>query len=95
MIIQYSTIELDNLTISKIRKSYIKNVKRNIDKFSIKIIQKDDYYKNLSKDYKLLHTQDSGKVRSLKTYDLQLEAVKKNKAFVVQIFSNEEQLVGC
>ena len=88
-------IELDNLTISKIRKSYIKNVKRNIDKFSIKIIQKDDYYKNLSKDYKLLHTQDSGKeVRSLKTYDLQLEAVKKNKAFVVQIFSNEKQLVG-
>ena len=33
-------------------------------------------------------------VRSLKSYDLQLEAVKRNKAFVVQIFSNEDQLIG-
>ena len=88
-------IELEDTTIAKIRKSYIKNIKRNIDKFSFKIIQKDNYYKNLSKDYKLLHTQDRGKeVRSLKSYDLQLDAIKKNKAFAVQIFSNEEELIG-
>jgi hypothetical protein len=88
-------IELNDLTLNKIRKSYIKNIKRNINKFSVKIIQKDNYYKKLSEDYKLLHTQDRGKeVRSLKSYDLQLQAVKKNKAFVVQIFSNEDQLIG-
>lgn len=88
-------IELDNLTIHKIRQSYIKNIKRNIDKFSIKIIHKDNYYEKLSKDYKLLHTQDRGKeIRSLRSYDLQLNAIKKNKAFAVQIFSNEDQLIG-
>ncbi len=88
-------IELDNTTINKIRKSYIKNIRRNIDKFSFKIIQKDNYYNELSKDYKLLHTQDRGKeVRSLKSYDLQLDAIRKSKAFAVQIFSNEDQLIG-
>ena len=88
-------IELDDLTMNKVRKSYIKNVKRNINKFSIKIIKKDNYYKELPKDYKLLHTQDRGKeVRSLKSYSLQLEAIKKDKAFAVQIFSNEDQLIG-
>jgi hypothetical protein len=88
-------IELNDLTLSKIRKSYIKIVKRNINKFPVKIIQKDNYYEKLPKDYKLLHTQDRGKeVRSLKSYDLQLEAIKKNKAFAVQIFSNEDQLIG-
>lgn len=88
-------IELNDLTLSKIRKSYIKIVKRNINKFPVKIIQKDNYYEKLPKDYKLLHTQDRGKeVRSLKSYDLQLEAIKKNKAFAVQIFSNEDKLIG-
>ena len=88
-------IELNDLTLNKIRKSYIKNVKRNINKFSVKIIQKDNYYEKLPKDYKLLHTQDRGKeVRSLKSYDLQLQAIKKDKAFAVQIFSNEDKLIG-
>ena len=88
-------IELNDQTLNKIRKSYIKNVKRNINKFLVKIIHKDNYYKKLPEDYKLLHTQDRGKeVRSLKSYDLQLQAVEKNKAFAVQIFSNEDQLIG-
>jgi hypothetical protein len=88
-------IELDDLTMNKIRKSYIKNIKLNMNKFSIKIIQKDNYYEKLPIDYKSLHTQDRGKeVRSLKSYDLQLQAIKKNKAFAVQIFSNKDQLIG-
>ena len=37
---------------------------------------------SLPVDYKSLHTLDRGKeVRSLKSYDLQLQAIKKNKAF--------------
>lgn len=88
-------IELNDLTLNKIRKSYIKSVKRNINKFSVRIIQKDNYYEKLPKDYKSLHTQDRGKeVRSLKSYDLQLQAIKKDKAFAVQIFSNEDKLIG-
>ena len=88
-------IELDEMTINKIRKSYIKNIKRNINKYSFNIILKDNYYEKLSQDYKSLHTKDRGKeVRSLKSYDLQLDAIKKDKAFAVQIFSNDDQLVG-
>ena len=88
-------IKLDDFSINKIRKSYIKNVKRNIDKFTVKIIQKDNYDKELPKIYKSLHSQDNGReVRSLKSYDLQLEAINRNKAFAVQIFSNEDKLIG-
>ena len=88
-------IELGDLTIKNIRKSYFKKIKHNINTFIVKIIQKDNYYKNISNDYKLLHTQDRGKeVRSLKSYDLQLDAIKKNKAFAVQIFSKEDKLIG-
>lgn len=88
-------IELDDLTINKIRKSYMKNIRLNANKFSIKIIKKNNYYEKLPVDYKSLHTLDRGKeVRSLKSYDLQLQAIKKNKAFAVQMFSNEDQLIG-
>ena len=54
-------IEIDDQTINNIRKSYIKNVKKYINEFTIKIIDKSTYYKNLPIDYEALHIQDAGK----------------------------------
>ena len=87
-------IEIDDQTINKIRKSYIKNVKKHINEFTIQIIDKSTYYKNLPIDYEALHIQDAGKkVRSLKTYELQLESIKKNSGFAVQVLMRGK-LVG-
>ena len=59
-------LELEDEIMNKIRKSYIKNIKRNINKFSVKIIQKDNFYKELPEDYKSLHTQDGERSKIFK-----------------------------
>ena len=88
-------VEINEMTLNLVRKSYIKNIKRNINDFKVKLIRKDDYYQDLPKDYKILHSNDVGKeVRSLKTYELQLKSILQDKGFAIQIFSDENKLIG-
>lgn len=78
-----------------IRKSYLKNIKKNIDNYNISIMNAENFDKTFYKKYMELHIQDSGKkYRSELTYKMQFDLVKKNKGFVVQVFSKNNFLLG-
>jgi hypothetical protein len=78
-----------------IRKSYLKNIKKNIDNYNISIMNYENFDKTFYKRYMDLHIQDSGKkYRSGKTYKMQFDLVKKNKGFVIQVFSKNNYLLG-
>ena len=78
-----------------IRKSYLKNIKKNIDNYNISIMSSKNFDKTFYKKYMNLHIQDAGKkYLSDKTYKMQLELVKQNKGFVVQVFSKNNNLLG-
>ncbi len=88
-------VKIDDDVLKKVRSSYLKNIKKNDLQYSIRIIQRKEYYENLASEYKALHILDAGKeFRSLKTYELQLESIKNNKAFAIQVISDEDELIG-
>lgn len=88
-------LEVNRDTLKNVRKSYLKNIKKKLKEYSVKIIKKNEYYESLALEYKNLHNEDVGKeTRSIRTYEIQLEAIKKDEAFAVQVISNNNKLVG-
>lgn len=78
-----------------IRKSYLKNIKKNIDDCNILIMNSQNFDETFYKKYMALHIQDSGKrYRSDITYKMQFDLVKKDKGFVIQVFSKKNNLLG-
>ena len=61
-------------------------MKKNWDKFEIRIIDQKKYYSDISIEYMNLHVKDSGKVhRPIETFQAQLELINQGEGFAVQV----------
>jgi len=89
-------ISISSSVLSHVRKRYKRYVKKYSDLYKLNIVDKNNFYINISKEYMKLHIKDSGAfLRPLETYVEQFNWVVKGDGFVVQAINIQtNKIVG-
>jgi hypothetical protein len=89
-------MEISSSTLHSVRKRYIRYVKKFQPKYQLTMLDANNCYEDLAKEYMALHVKDSGKQnRPLATYEGQISLIKNKEAVMVQAKNiQDNKIVG-